>query len=522
MSIATTMPRPETALLTSQVRASGIILHPTSLPGRFGIGDLGPEAYRFVDFLAATGQQIWQLLPLGPTHAEEWHSPYSALSAFAGNPLLLSMELIHDQGLLDTSALADAAAPADDAVDFARVVELKERLLAQASANFQIRASAALRDQLAQFCRSASAWLDDYSLFMALRQEQGPNWVHWEDRFRHREPATLDAARKRLAPAIFCHKYIQFEFERQWSLLKHHANSRGVQILGDLPFYVSANSADVWAQPELFQLSPTTLQPVVEAGVPPEIFCADGQHWGNPVYDWQRLAQDDYKWWAERLKQSFHLYDFVRVDHFRAFEAYWTIPRGAAPKSGQWVKGPGADFFNAMLRHLPNLPELPITAEDIGGITPEVQALREQFGFPSMFVLHFAFDGNIDNPYLPFRCRSGFVCYTGTHDTNTSIGWYRGLGDAERKLWHDYIGAPSSMGMQWDMIRLAWASVAKWAIAPLQDILGLGGEARMNSPGTAIAANWRWRFRWESLSDVDCGRLTHLTKLYGRAPAGLH
>lgn len=502
----------------SRSRKSGVILHPTSLPGRYGIGELGPEAYRFVDFLAAAGQQVWQLLPLGPTHPDDDYSPYSALSAFAGNPLLLSPERLHAQGLLDQTVLDDVPQLSETAVEFARVAKLKERLLARACEAFRTRASAELREAFAQFCASASSWLEDYALFMALKQEQGKPWTQWEPSLQRREPAALQAARQRLASEIHFHQWAQFEFDRQWMELKRYANERGVEILGDLPIYVSLDSVDVWVRPELFQLSPDTLLPALEAGVPPDVFSEDGQHWGNPVYDWERLAQEDYAWWAERLRHSFRSYDAVRIDHFRAFEAYWVIPRGAVPTAGRWVKGPGAEFFQAMQRHL---PELPITVEDIGSISPEVHALREQFGFPSMFVLQFGFDGDPDSPYLPFKCRSSFVNYTGTHDTPTIAGWFRSLGEAPRRDLLDYLGTPGSDGIHWDVIRLAWASVAYLAVAPLQDILGLGDEARMNRPGTSSADNWSWRFRWEEVSEADRLRLGHLTKRYGRAPKSL-
>jgi 4-alpha-glucanotransferase len=493
---------------------SGIILHPSSLPGRHGIGELGAEACRFVDFLASSGQQIWQLLPLGPTQADDWHSPYSALSAFAGNPLLLSADSMQAHGLLDAAALADAPQFSDTAVEFSRVVEFKEQLFARASEAFRTRAPSELRDGFARFCEAASGWLDDYALFMALKQEQGKQWMQWDDALRRREPSALKAARERLAPAIFHHRFLQFEFDRQWSHVKRYANERGVKILGDMPIYVSLDSADVWARPELFQLSPDTLLPSVEAGVPPDMFSENGQHWGNPVYNWERIARDDYRWWATRFEHSFRSYDAVRIDHFRAFEAYWVIPRGAPPKSGRWEQGPGAGFFTAMRRQL---PDLPITVEDIGSISPEIHALRAQFGFPSMFVLQFGFDGDASNPYLPFRCQPGFVNYTGTHDTNTAVGWYGSLGEVGRAALQDYLGAPSAAGVHWDMIRLAWASVAQWAIAPLQDVMGLGDEARMNRPGTVGADNWSWRFRWDSLSATDRQRLAQFTKMYGRA-----
>ena len=503
-------------LLSSRPRMGGIILHLSSLPGRFGIGELGAQARRFVDFLAASGQQLWQVLPLGPTSLRDWCSPYSAFSAFAGNPLLLCLEQIQEQGLLDASALENAPPFPEERVDFPRVVEFKERLLAQASRAFRAHASPALREEFARFEEMSRAWLDDYALFTALRQEQAGGWSEWEEGLRRRQPAALEAARRRLADEVFHHKYLQFEFDRQWNSLKRYSNERGIRILGDLPIYVSHDSADVWAWPEYFQLAPDTLRPAVEAGVPPDVFSEEGQHWGNPVYDWQRLARDNYRWWAERLQQSFRRFDFVRIDHFRAFEAYWIIPAGApSPKLGRWEQGPGARFFEVMRDQL---RELPITVEDIGVITSDVRALRDEFDFPGMFVLQFAFDGDQDNPYLPFKCRPDFVIYTGTHDTSTIPAWFRSLKDSERQAVLEYLGATGPHGLHWDLMRVAWSSVAQWALAPLQDVLGLGEEGRMNRPGTTGPENWTWRLRWDWLTDETRERLKLITRTYGRMP----
>jgi 4-alpha-glucanotransferase len=508
------------SLLRALPRMSGIILHPTSLPGRFGIGELGAEARRFVDFLADSGQQLWQMLPLGPAHSGDWYSPYSAFSAFAGNPLLLSLEQLREQGLLEASELAGAPPLPEERVDFPRVAAFKAPLLARASQAFRARAAPALREQFEQFREASRGWLEDYALFMALRQERGVAWGSWEEGLRRREPAALEAARRELAEAVFHHEYLQFEFDRQWRSLKRYANERGIRILGDLPIYVSYDSADVWARPEYFQLSPDTLRPAGEAGVPPDgFFSEEGQHWGNPVYDWQRLARDEYRWWAERLRQSFRLFDFVRLDHFRGFEAYWVIPAGApSPKLGRWEQGPGAAFFEAMRRQL---GELPIIVEDLGFITPPVHALREAFGFPGMFVLQFAFGGGQGNPYLPYKCRPGFVIYTGTHDTATTVEWFRALSGPERQAALEYLGSQGPHGPHWDWMRMAWGSVAQWALAPLQDVMGLGEEGRMNRPGVSGPENWSWRFRWEWLTQEARERLASLTRTYGRAPVGV-
>ncbi|HSP78831.1 MAG TPA: 4-alpha-glucanotransferase [Myxococcaceae bacterium] len=498
-------------------RLSGLILHPTSLPGRFGIGELGGEARRFVDFLAASGQQLWQMLPLGPPDPSDWYSPYSALSAFAGNPLLISLESLREQGLLEAEVLEDVPALPEERVDFPRVAELKGRLLARAAEAFFQRASPALRQEFERFREASRAWLEDYALFMALREEQGRDWSRWEAAPRQREPAALEEARRRLAGPVRLHEYLQFEFYRQWRELKRYANERGLRIVGDLPIYVGHDSADVWAHPEYFQLSPETGRPAFEAGVPPDGFFSDeGQRWGNPVYDWERLARDDYRWWAERLRQSFRQFDSVRLDHFRGFEAYWVIPAGApSAKAGHWEKGPGAGFFEAMRRHL---GELPLIVEDLGFITPEVHALRESFDFPGMSVLQFAF-GEEDSMYLPHECRPDFVMYTGTHDTETTVGWFQSLPAEQRKAAVEYVGTLGAHGVHWDMLRVVWASVAQWALAPLQDVMGLGSEGRMNRPGVGSSDNWSWRFRWEWLTDESRKRLLSLTRTYGRTLA---
>ncbi|ADO69176.1 4-alpha-glucanotransferase [Stigmatella aurantiaca] len=496
-------------------RRSGLILHPTSLPGRFGLGDLGPEARRFVDVLSATGQQLWQILPLGPVH-EEWFSPYAAYSAFAGNPLLLSPEVLCEQGLLSADALEEAPPSCLERVDFGQAIELKWRLLAKASQAFFRRAPASLRHQFEQFQHEAREWLDDYALYMAIRQGQGRAWRRWEEGLRRREPGALEAARRQLAEDVLHQQYLQFEFHRQWGALKTYANSRGVRILGDVSIYVSQNSADVWAHREYFQLSPETFAPAVESGTPPDgVFSTEGQRWGMPVYDWQRLAQEEYRWWAARLRQSFERFDHVRLDHFGGFESYWAIPSGSPAREGRWAPGPGKAFFDAMRRQL---GPLPVVVEDLGFITPAMRELRDAFGFPGMCVLQYAFKQTPDNPHLPYKCRPGCVIYTGTHDTNTAMGWFQAASAPEQRAALEYLGGPPPGALHWALIRQAWSSVAQWSLAPLQDVMGLGAGARMNHPGTAGPLNWSWRFRWEQLPDEVLAQLALLTKTYGRLP----
>jgi 4-alpha-glucanotransferase len=496
-------------------RTSGLVLHPTSLPGRFGIGDIGPEARRFVDFLASSSQGLWQILPLGPTH-EDWFSPYSSFSAFAGNPLLISPEVLHEKGLLSADDLAAAPELPADYIDFRRVREVKWSLLRRACQRFRDRRNGQERDEFDAFCREAEPWLVDFALFMAIREASGgASWSRWEEGLRRRSPDALRAARRNLADEVFLQKYAQFEFFRQWALLKRYANARDVAILGDIPIYVAFDSADIWVHPEYFMLSPDALEPLFVAGVPPDdFFSSEGQRWGTPVYDWERLKQDDYAFWIDRFRMSFFQFDCVRLDHFRGFEAFWIIPREApTPKVGRWVQGPGSDFFAAMRRRL---GELPLVVEDLGYITPPVHALREEIGFPGMFVMQFAFGDSKNSPYLPYKCLPNAVIYTGTHDTDTTMGWFRSISEAERRALLDYLGALGPYGIPWDVMRLAWGSVARWALAPLQDVLGMGSEVRMNTPGTDSLKNWSFRFRKEALTDEACERLASITRIYGR------
>ena len=495
-------------------RSSGILLHPTSLPSRFGIGELGLEAYRFIDFLVESSQQLWQILPLGPTGYG--NSPYACFSALAGNPLLISLEQLQEQGLLTEEDFAELPEFPVDQVDFDQVIKTKIPLLQKACENFRTKGSPIQQKEFITFCETKAHWLDDYALFMSIREaHNGASWHNWERNISKSHPEVLEEWRQRLESQVYFHKFLQFEFFRQWSKLKLYANSLGIQIIGDIPIYVAHDSADVWAHPEIFSLDEETREPSLMAGVPPDFFSSTGQLWGNPVYKWDKLQQDNFAWWVERFESLLEYVDIIRIDHFRGFQAYWVVDRGETTAiNGRWVEAPGTEFFQVLND---KLGKLPIMAEDLGEITPEVYALRDRFEFPGMKILHFAFGGGSDNPYLPFIYPRNCVVYTGTHDNNTTVGWFNELSEGEKESVLRYLGALSSEGINWDLIRLALGSVANQAIIPMQDILGLGGEAQMNFPGKA-AGNWGWRYQSGSLTDELRDRLKALTYTYGRAP----
>ena len=500
------------------LRASGILLHPTSFPGRFGIGDIGPEAYRFVDFLVDTGQQIWQVLPLGPTG--HGNSPYMSYSSMAGNHLLISLEQLRDRGLLSQEDLDGLPEFPADHVDYERVIPAKTQLLRKAAENFKDQATPEERDEFADFCEKRDFWLDEYAFFMALKQAcGGKSWVKWEPEIAHREPGAMGQWRLRLAPVIFFEKYLQFEFFRQWSTLKQYANERGIQIVGDMPIYVAHDSVDVWGFPANFMVDEDTLEPALMAGVPPDYFSETGQLWGNPIYNWEELKERGFRWWLQRLKTLLDYVDLIRIDHFRGFQAYWAVEAGeTTAMNGKWVEAPGEEFFQTVRRELGSLP---ILAEDLGVITPEVEELRDKFDFPGMKILQFAFGSDRHNPYLPFNYLQNCLVYTGTHDNDTTVGWFEKASDYERGRLLTYLGCISHEGVQWDMIRLALSSVANQAIIPLQDVLGLGSEARMNCPGKPDG-NWIWRYQSEDLHQENRDRLRNLTMLYSRAPVHWH
>jgi len=491
-------------------RAAGILLHPTSLPGRFGIGELGEAARRFVDFLVEGGQSLWQILPLGPTGYGD--SPYACFSAFAGNPLLLDLQWLAAEGDVAPAELDGAPAFPGDRVDFGPVIEFKTAILRKAAVRFRENATGERRAAFERFCAENAAWLDDYALFRALKDGHGGAvWNTWEWPLASREPEALAAARERLADAVFEQRYAQWQFFRQWADLKRYANEQGVQIIGDIPIFVAYDSADLWAHPELFFLD-ETLSPTVVAGVPPDYFSKTGQLWGNPLYRWKRMADHGFAWWVARIEQTLKTVDMVRLDHFRGFAAYWEVPAGdKTAENGRWVKGPGAALFEALEAAL---GDLPLIAEDLGLITPDVEALRDQLGLPGMAVLQFAWTTDPANDYLPHNHRANAVVYTGTHDNETTVGWH-GTRDAEEKARvREYLG-PTDEPIHWAMIRAAYRAVCDLAVVPLQDVLGLGNEARMNAPGR-FGGNWAWRVPPDALRPELAARLLELAVTYGR------
>ncbi|MFN8379957.1 MAG: 4-alpha-glucanotransferase [Anaerolineae bacterium] len=493
-------------------RASGILLHPTSLPGRYGIGDLGSWAYRFVDLLHQYDQRLWQVLPLGPTSYGD--SPYQALGAFAGNPLLVSLDRLAEQGWLDDEDLSDTEFP-DDKVEYGNVIPYHFDRLNRAFQKFMTRADASVKADFNAWCAVNREWLDDFALFVALKNAHGGRpWVEWEPELVRRDAAALAAANGEQAEAIASIKFIQWQFFTQWGALKQYANERGIRLVGDAPIFVAHDSSDVWANPELFYLDEKGY-PTVIAGVPPDYFSATGQRWGNPLYRWDVMAQDDYAWWIKRLRQTLATVDMVRIDHFRGFEAYWEIP-ASEPTAvvGRWVKGPGAAFFESVKRQL---GDLPIIAEDLGVITPEVEALRTGFGLPGMKILQFAWgDVSGEARFLPHNHEPNCIVYSGTHDNNTSIGWLNEEATpAMRHHLNVYLDREAG-DIQWEFIHMGEASAARIFLAPLQDVLGLDSWARMNLPGRE-SGNWGWRAAPEDFENAGMARLQHYTKIYGRA-----
>lgn len=508
-------------------RTSGILLHPTSLPGPSGIGDLGPEAYRFADFLAATGQGLWQVLPLGPTGYG--NSPYMAFSSFAGNPLLISLEQLAAEGLLDPAEIAVPPALRTDRVDYPSVIRYKMPRLRAAFERFLKHPPPGGAAAFEEFRGRNASWLRDYSLFMALKEAYGGRpWPEWDEGLVRQDRAELARAREHLAGATRFHEYLQFVFFRQWESLKAYCHGKGIRIIGDLPIYVAHDSAEVWADQDEFQLDPWGY-PLMVGGVPRDYYSPVGQRWGHPVYRWDCMAETGYRWWIDRVRAGLTLADMLRLDHFRGFEAYWEIP-ACEPLAtrGRWVKGPGAALFEAIRSAL---GDVPLIAEDLGVITPEVDALRDRFGFPGMRILQRAFATSPKAPeYRPHNHIYHCVVYTATHDHNTTVGWFTSDPDAhpsmtreqvlqERALALKYIGTDGRQ-IHWDFIRMALASVARMAVFPLQDVMGLGAEARMNLPGT-LEGNWEWRFTWGMLTPEMTARLADLTALYERGPIPL-
>jgi 4-alpha-glucanotransferase len=500
------------SLFPPEYRASGVLLHVTSLPSAYGIGDVGPAALAWIDRLVDAGQTWWQSLPLGPTGYA--NSPYQSLSSFAGNGLLISPDSLIEDGLLQKSDCDGYSFPAEG-VDYDAVIPFKHRLLEAAWMHFRAGARADLRSEYGDFCVDQAQWLEDYALFRALKARyHGTHYLEWPAELAQRERASLARARRDLAERIDQVRFAQFLLFRQGARLKERAQARGLRLIGDLPFFVSPDSSDVWANPELFLLDERH-RPRFVAGVPPDFFSSQGQLWGNPVYDWDALRRTGFRWCIDRLRALLVHVDVIRLDHFRGFATAWHVPAGAATaQTGQWVPGPGADFFNAVQRELGGLPFI---AEDLGLITPDVSALRDQFQIPGTKILQFAFDGHADNPYLPHNYGSNAVVYTGTHDNNTTRGWIDELTDSQREVVWRYLKrrAGESEATR-ALLRLAWSSPAALAITPLQDLLNLGTEARMNVPGRA-AGNWAWRCTGDILSAADFTWLRELTETSHRS-----
>jgi 4-alpha-glucanotransferase len=493
-------------------RSAGVLLHPTSLPGPYGIGDLGQAAYTWIDALVYARQTWWQILPLGPTGYGD--SPYQSFCSFAGNPLLVSPQRLVDDGLLTPADVVGPHFP-PDRVDFGAVIAFKSRLLRQAWERFEAGAAHHLRPEFDAFCTAEKIWLDDYALFRVLKEtHDGKSWLDWPAPLRLREPEALAAARHAHAQTIGRSQFTQFLFFRQWRALKAHAARQGIKLIGDVPIFVAIDSVDVWANPDLFLLDEER-RPTVVAGVPPDYFAATGQLWGNPIYDWDALEATGYAWWIARVKATLGMVDFIRLDHFRGFEAAWHVHAGMpTAQVGAWKPGPRLKFFDALRR---TLGALPLIAEDLGVITPEVEQLRDDLHLPGMRILQFAFGGATENRFLPHHYDKNTVVYTGTHDNDTTRGWYESIKESERDLVRRYLGRTGT-DATWDLIRLAWMSVADYAIVPLQDLLDLGTEARMNLPGRP-SGNWGWRFTADQLTVTMLDRLRDLTELYSREPA---
>lgn len=484
-------------------------MHPTSLPSPFGIGDFGAEAFQFVDFLSETGQTYWQMLPLGQTGYGD--SPYQCYSAFAGNTNLISPQKLLEEGLLTEEEIAQKPDFSEDRVDYGKVYEWKKQILHAAYERFL---SFENKSDFDKFTRDSAFWLDDYALFRAIgfSQEQKP-WYEWEKSLKLCNNKALTQARKNLKDEIRAQKFYQFLFFRQWDELKKYANEKGVEIIGDMPIYVALNSSDVWRNPQEFKLNKDG-SPKVVAGVPPDYFSSTGQLWGNPIYNWEKMRADGFRWWIERVRFALKMFDIARLDHFIGFIRCWEVPGGdTTAENGVWAEVPGKDLFEALRDAL---GELPLIAEDLGVMTPEVEDLRDSFGFPGMKILQYAFGGDPKNGYLPHNYERNYVAYTGTHDNDTSVGWFRSARPEEREFCQKYLKA-SGEGIHWDFIRGVFSSVADTAIVPMQDVLGLGNEARMNLP-SSTSGNWNWRLQKNAVTEEVSTILKDLTVIFDRKP----
>ena len=493
-------------------RVSGILLHPTSFPSPYGIGDLGKEAYQFIDFLKKAGQHLWQVLPLTPTGFGD--SPYQSFSAFAGQPLLISPDHLVELGLLEEKDLTSCPVTDTDRVDYGTIIPWKNVILKKAYENYRHTSDKMLLEEYDSFYENNRFWLDDYALFMACKDaHNGAPWTEWEKEYRIPSPAFLAKLKTELKADIYYYHFVQFMFFKEWYALKEYAKKKEVKIIGDIPIFVSMDSADVWANQHLFQLD-TKGYPTVVAGVPPDYFSETGQLWGNPLYDWNAHKKDGYKWWISRIRNQLDLVDYLRIDHFRGFEAYWAVPYGEETAiNGKWKPGPNENLFLAIEKALGD--DLPIIAEDLGVITPEVEKLRDRFRFPGMKVLQFAFESEGESSFLPHQfTTTNCVCYTGTHDNDTTRGWYETATEKSRDKVRRYMNTDGGM-VHMDFIRTCLGTIAAYAIFPLQDLLGVGKEGRMNTPGVA-AGNWEWRYQKGMLTEDLAKNLLELSHLYGR------
>ncbi len=497
-------------------RNAGIILHPTSLPGPDGIGDLGPEAYQWIDFLVHSGCDLWQVLPLGPTGFGD--SPYQCFSAFAGNPYLISAIALVDDGLLSEKDLEDRPIFQPHQVDYGAVIEWKVTLLKRAYVHFCKSRRSQRKAAYADFQEKNAYWLNDFSLFMAIKEFFGGKpWLDWPAGFKLKDEKKIKEFHDANIDSIERVKFFQFTFFEQWTRLKTYANEKRVKIIGDIPIFVAMDSADTWSHPELFQLKRNG-QPAAVAGVPPDYFSSTGQLWGNPLYRWSAHKSSRFEWWIARVKNALHLYDMIRLDHFRGFSAYWSVPAGEKTAvRGKWLPGPGRSLFKAIKE---TLGSLPILAEDLGEITPDVIRLRDGLALPGMKILQFAFADDASNPFLPHNYLENCVAYTGTHDNDTSLGWYAKASEKEKDFCRRYL-ARSGDNIAWDLIRAGWSSVAKMALAPMQDFLNLGSESRMNFPSRADG-NWQWRMPYDAISEALVSQISEFNALYRRGCSNLN
>ncbi len=500
------------------VRKCGILMPVFSLPSKYGIGSFSKEAYEFVDFLEKTGQSCWQILPLGPTSYGD--SPYQSFSTYAGNPYFVDLEDLVGKGFLDKKELEKVDfGKNDESIDYAKIFKTRFEVLRKAfvksglSKESKTNPKAELKKEFDTFTKENAKWLDDYSLYMALKNKyDGRSWIEWPEDIRLRKKEALDEAKKKYEDAIGLYKFIQFLFIKQWFALKKYANDKGIDIIGDIPIYVAFDSADTWANPKLFQLNKENI-PIAVAGCPPDAFSRTGQLWGNPLYKWDYHKKTGYKWWIDRIRHCYQLYDVVRIDHFRGFDEYYSIPYGdPTAENGKWEKGPGYDLFDVVKKEL---GDLRIIAEDLGYLTPSVIRLVKRTGFPGMKILQFAFDAREESDYLPHNYVSNSIVYTGTHDNDTTLGWYKTIPRTDKAFAKKYLNIRGNKDVVWEFIRACFMSVSNTAIIPMQDYLGLGKEARINTPST-LGNNWVWRMKADAITDDLCERMLQMAMLYGR------